>query len=177
MAALGVPVDPSFAARSQIFLNELDRWNRVFRLTGYPTEAMRVRHLLLDSLLFLPVLPAAASPLLDIGSGAGVPGATRRHHGSERDHRPEPLTIAKFLTEDTFARNRRTKMPCRPPRPSTRSGHAGGVFPQFGDSESRFRHRLVGLGRCRACFPINKPRRTICSFLKLSQCLASEISR
>jgi 16S rRNA (guanine527-N7)-methyltransferase len=74
MAALGVPVDPSFAARSQIFLNELDRWNRVFRLTGYPTEAMRVRHLLLDSLLFLPVLPAAASPLLDIGSGAGVPG-------------------------------------------------------------------------------------------------------
>jgi 16S rRNA (guanine527-N7)-methyltransferase len=74
IAALGVPVDPSFPARSRIFLDELDRWNRVFRLTGYPTEAARVRHLLLDSLLFLPVLPAAASPLLDIGSGAGVPG-------------------------------------------------------------------------------------------------------
>jgi 16S rRNA (guanine527-N7)-methyltransferase len=74
IAALGVAVDPGFAARSRIFLDELDRWDRVFRLTGYPTEAARVRHLLLDSLLFLPALPAAASPLLDVGSGAGVPG-------------------------------------------------------------------------------------------------------
>jgi 16S rRNA (guanine527-N7)-methyltransferase len=74
IARLGVPVDREFAARSRIFLDELDRWNRVFRLTAYPTEAARVRHLLLDSLLFLSALPAAASPLLDIGSGAGVPG-------------------------------------------------------------------------------------------------------
>lgn len=74
IAALGVPVDPDFVARSRVFLDELDRWNRVFRLTGYPTEAARIRHLLLDSVLFLPVLPPAASPLLDIGSGAGVPG-------------------------------------------------------------------------------------------------------
>jgi 16S rRNA (guanine527-N7)-methyltransferase len=74
IATLGVPVDPEFAARSRVFLDELDRWNRVFRLTAYPTEAARVHHLLLDSLLFLPALPAATSPLLDIGSGAGVPG-------------------------------------------------------------------------------------------------------
>jgi 16S rRNA (guanine527-N7)-methyltransferase len=74
IATLGVPIDPDFVARSRVFLGELDRWNRVFRLTGYPTEAARIRHLLLDSLLFLPALPAVASPLLDIGSGAGVPG-------------------------------------------------------------------------------------------------------
>ncbi|HSF03430.1 MAG TPA: 16S rRNA (guanine(527)-N(7))-methyltransferase RsmG [Solirubrobacterales bacterium] len=74
IAALGAPVDPGFAARGRVFLDELDRWNRVFRLTGYPTEAARVRHLLLDSLLFLAVLPAASSPILDLGSGAGVPG-------------------------------------------------------------------------------------------------------
>jgi 16S rRNA (guanine527-N7)-methyltransferase len=74
IAALEAPVDPGFVTRGRIFLDELDRWNRVFRLTGYPTEAARVRHLLLDSLLFLAALPRAASPLLDIGSGAGVPG-------------------------------------------------------------------------------------------------------
>jgi 16S rRNA (guanine527-N7)-methyltransferase len=74
IGALGVAVDPDFAARGRIFLDELDRWDRVFRLTGYPTEAARVRHLLLDSLLFLPALPVTASPLLDVGSGAGIPG-------------------------------------------------------------------------------------------------------
>jgi 16S rRNA (guanine527-N7)-methyltransferase len=74
IAALGVPVEPGFVARGRVFLEEVDRWNRVFRLTGYRTEAARVHHLLLDSLLFLRVLPASASPVLDLGSGAGVPG-------------------------------------------------------------------------------------------------------
>jgi 16S rRNA (guanine527-N7)-methyltransferase len=74
IATLGAPVDRAFPARGRIFLDELDRWNRVFRLTGHSTEAARVRHLLLDSLLFLAALPEAASPLLDIGSGPGVPG-------------------------------------------------------------------------------------------------------
>jgi 16S rRNA (guanine527-N7)-methyltransferase len=46
----------------------------VSRLTGYRTEAKQVDGLVLDSLLFLAVLPESAAPLLDIGSGAGVPG-------------------------------------------------------------------------------------------------------
>jgi 16S rRNA (guanine(527)-N(7))-methyltransferase RsmG len=33
-----------------------------------------VRHLIVDTLLLLSILPEAASPLLDLGSGAGVPG-------------------------------------------------------------------------------------------------------
>ncbi len=64
----------SFEAQAHGYLHELDRWSRVSRLTAYPTEPARVRHLLLDSLLFLAVLPREASPLLDVGSGAGVPG-------------------------------------------------------------------------------------------------------
>jgi 16S rRNA (guanine527-N7)-methyltransferase len=74
MAALGVPVDPGFEAAARVYVEELGRWNRVSRLTGYRTEAEQIERLLLDSLLFLTVIPEPAAPLLDIGSGAGVPG-------------------------------------------------------------------------------------------------------
>ena len=53
---------------------ELERWSGVARLTAYRGEAARVRHLILESLLLLHVVPEPASPVLDIGSGAGVPG-------------------------------------------------------------------------------------------------------
>jgi 16S rRNA (guanine527-N7)-methyltransferase len=73
-SALGVPIDPRFEARARVYIEELGRWNRVSRLTGYRSEAEQIEHLVLDSLLFLAVLPEPAAPLLDIGSGAGVPG-------------------------------------------------------------------------------------------------------
>jgi 16S rRNA (guanine(527)-N(7))-methyltransferase RsmG len=72
--ALKIEVDPLFETRARVYLAELGRWNRVARLTGYTTGAAQVRFVLLDSLLFLKVLPDAGGPLLDIGSGAGVPG-------------------------------------------------------------------------------------------------------
>ncbi len=72
--ALDLEIDPRFEPRARIYLDELGRWNRVSRLTGYRTEADRVLRLVLDSLLFLVVLPDPASPLLDIGTGPGVPG-------------------------------------------------------------------------------------------------------
>lgn len=74
MGALGRAVDPGFERRAEAFLEEVARWSRVWRLTGYRTPREWVEHLLLDSLLFLLVLPEPASPLLDIGSGAGAPG-------------------------------------------------------------------------------------------------------
>lgn len=71
---LKIEVDPLFDARARRYLEELDRWNRVARLTGYTTGAEQVLFVLLDSLLFLKLLADAGGPLLDIGSGAGVPG-------------------------------------------------------------------------------------------------------
>ncbi len=73
-AAVGVRLEPEFEPRARRFLAELRRWNRVRRLTGYRTEVEQVIHLVLESLLLLPVLPSPAAPLLDIGSGAGAPG-------------------------------------------------------------------------------------------------------
>lgn len=74
IAALGVPVDPGLLARARVFVTELRRWNRVGRLTGYRSEAQQVQHLIIESLLLLQVLPDPTSPLLDIGTGPGVPG-------------------------------------------------------------------------------------------------------
>lgn len=56
------------------YLDELERWQRVGALTAYKTRRARLQHLVLESLLWLSVLPAAAAPLLDLGSGPGVPG-------------------------------------------------------------------------------------------------------
>jgi 16S rRNA (guanine527-N7)-methyltransferase len=73
-AALGVGLPAAFAGQVATYLDELERWQRIGRLTAYGDRAARVRHLVLESLMLLAVVPEPASPLLDIGSGAGVPG-------------------------------------------------------------------------------------------------------
>jgi 16S rRNA (guanine527-N7)-methyltransferase len=72
--ALEIMLPETFEPQARAYLGELRRWDRVARLTGYRNEAERVRHLVIDSLLLLAVLSPGASPLLDLGSGAGVPG-------------------------------------------------------------------------------------------------------
>jgi 16S rRNA (guanine527-N7)-methyltransferase len=67
-------VDPAFTSRAQIYLSELAAWSRVARLTGYARIEDRIGHLLVESLLFLRVMPEPASPVVDLGTGAGVPG-------------------------------------------------------------------------------------------------------
>jgi len=56
-----------------IFLEELWSWNRAVNLSGITEKREMVIKLLLDSLVAIPYLPAGGT-LLDIGSGAGVPG-------------------------------------------------------------------------------------------------------
>lgn len=56
------------------YLALLLEWNRVYSLTGYREPATIVQKLFLDSLLFLRLIPPQTLRLLDIGSGAGIPG-------------------------------------------------------------------------------------------------------
>lgn len=74
LAGLDVCVDPQFELRVWAFLEDLGRWNETGRLTGYRTESEQVAHLIGESLMLLSVLPASPCPLLDIGTGAGIPG-------------------------------------------------------------------------------------------------------
>lgn len=70
LEALGL--SPAPAARLLAYRDLLARWNRVYNLSAIrDPEAMVERHLL-DSLAVIPHLPAG--PLLDVGSGGGLPG-------------------------------------------------------------------------------------------------------
>ena len=56
------------------YLELLLKWQKSQRLVGSTEPGWIVENLLLDSLLFLPVLPFPLRTLLDLGSGAGLPG-------------------------------------------------------------------------------------------------------
>ena len=68
--ALALPA----AERSKIlrYLALLAKWNRTFNLTAIRDPAQMVSHHVLDALAVLRELPSGA--LVDVGSGAGVPG-------------------------------------------------------------------------------------------------------
>ena len=73
-AALDLALPSTFEGQARTYLEVLARWERIGRLTGYATATLRVRHLLIESLMLLRAVPEPGTPLLDIGSGPGVPG-------------------------------------------------------------------------------------------------------
>jgi len=56
-----------------VFLEELWSWNRRMNLTGISEKREMIIRLLLDPLVALPYLPSGDT-VLDVGSGAGIPG-------------------------------------------------------------------------------------------------------
>ena len=64
------------------------KWQKSQRLVGSSDPAWITQHILLDSLLFFPLLPHEARRVLDVGSGAGVPGI--------------PLKIVRYETAFTL---------------------------------------------------------------------------
>ncbi|HMK59909.1 MAG TPA: 16S rRNA (guanine(527)-N(7))-methyltransferase RsmG [Dissulfurispiraceae bacterium] len=57
-----------------VYLNELNKWNKVYNLTAITVdEEIIVKHFL-DSLLFIKALPKPISTICDVGSGGGFPG-------------------------------------------------------------------------------------------------------
>jgi 16S rRNA (guanine527-N7)-methyltransferase len=60
--------------RLTLYLQLLGRWQRAINLVGPATLADPWRRHVLDSAQLLAYLPTPASPLVDLGSGAGFPG-------------------------------------------------------------------------------------------------------
>jgi 16S rRNA (guanine527-N7)-methyltransferase len=66
--------DPDTMARFRQYLELVERWNRIHRLTGYRSAGSIVRQLFLDGLLFLLRIPSGPLRMADLGTGPGIPG-------------------------------------------------------------------------------------------------------
>ncbi len=73
LAAMGIALDAPAQAKLAAYLRLIDKWNKVHNLTAVREPAQMVVLHLLDSLSVLPHV-AGARTLLDVGSGAGLPG-------------------------------------------------------------------------------------------------------
>ena len=71
-ALLGVSLEKEKAEKLLDYLDLLFKWNRAYNLTAIRDPDEAVSRQLLDSLSLLPFL--GEGPLLDIGSGGGLPG-------------------------------------------------------------------------------------------------------
>jgi 16S rRNA (guanine527-N7)-methyltransferase len=72
-AAMGIELSPEAIEKMVAHLSLLEKWNRVHNLTAVREPAQMVSLHVLDSLSILPQVEGA-STLLDVGTGAGLPG-------------------------------------------------------------------------------------------------------
>lgn len=74
MQALGAPVSRETAEQLDLLVATLERWQKAINLVGRTTlDEVWVRHVL-DSAQVVPLVPAEARALADLGSGGGFPG-------------------------------------------------------------------------------------------------------
>jgi len=73
-AILGRPLAAAERHLFSKYLELLQKWNRVHRMVGSDDPMWITETLFLDSLLFTRLLPGSIGSLLDLGSGAGLPG-------------------------------------------------------------------------------------------------------
>lgn len=73
LAAMGLDLDADRQAKLVAYLHLLEKWNKVHNLTAIREPAKMVVLHLLDSLAVLPHVGFART-LLDVGTGAGLPG-------------------------------------------------------------------------------------------------------
>lgn len=72
-AHLGVLCEEGARRALALYAAEICKWNRRVNLTGAKGEVAFIRGPLFDALTLLPVL-AGDAPLVDVGSGGGLPG-------------------------------------------------------------------------------------------------------
>lgn len=69
---LGLDAEPRQEVALLAYLNLMGKWNRTYNLTAIHEPGRMLTHHLLDSLAIAPHV--GAGPLLDVGSGGGLPG-------------------------------------------------------------------------------------------------------
>lgn len=72
LASMGIDLQPHQQALLIEYLGLMAKWNQTYNLTAIHDPERMLTHHLLDSLAILPHV--GAGPLLDVGSGAGLPG-------------------------------------------------------------------------------------------------------
>lgn len=72
LVRLGLDLPDDATTRLLAYVGELEQWNAAYNLTAIREPLAMVTRHLLDSLVLLPHLTAGS--LLDVGSGAGLPG-------------------------------------------------------------------------------------------------------
>jgi 16S rRNA (guanine527-N7)-methyltransferase len=72
LCELNIEVDNHQREKLYLFLDLIEKWNRVYNLTAFKSKEEMVRLHLLDSLTLLPYLPDGL--IVDVGTGAGLPG-------------------------------------------------------------------------------------------------------
>ncbi len=72
LAALPYAIDETKTQQLADYLALLNQWNRVYNLTAIQDVSEQITHHLLDSLAIVPYIKE--SRVLDVGTGAGLPG-------------------------------------------------------------------------------------------------------
>ena len=72
LAQLGLKLAPAACEKLLLYIDLLQKWNRVYNLTAVREPDRMLSQHLLDCLAIVPHLAGAS--LLDVGSGAGLPG-------------------------------------------------------------------------------------------------------
>lgn len=72
LAELGLKLPPAAGGKLIDYLGLIQKWNRVYNLTAVREPRKMLAHHLLDCLAVVPLIPGTS--LLDVGSGAGLPG-------------------------------------------------------------------------------------------------------
>ena len=87
MTFFGLEFDPDVIRQISLYLNEISKWNKHYRLVKAEGDNLVVKHLL-DSLSAIEILNKTMkkTTILDVGSGAGFPG----------------IPLALFVKESSF---------------------------------------------------------------------------